>query len=107
MKLNVNIYIIDFHINFGINIDCLMDYKGLDLIPLVDEPSHESIFDISFLSPLPNILPYTACQVNNFLDKIITTQDGGIQKYLICQIRKVLIDDTWLDRSKLSKIMKF
>ena len=46
MKLNDNIYIIDL-IDFGIsstfNLDCLVDYKGLDVIPLVDEFSHELI----------------------------------------------------------------
>jgi len=37
------------------------------------------------LSPLSYIFPYTTCHVDKFLDdKIITTQDGGIQKYLIC-----------------------
>ena len=84
MKLNDNIYIIDLSIDFDIcsifNIDCLVYYKGLDVIPLVDEPSYELIFESSFLSPLPDILPYITCQVDKFLDdKIIITQDGGIK----------------------------
>ena len=62
-----------------------MDYKGfINVIPLVDEPSHEPIFKSPFLSLLSDILPYTVCQLNKFLDdKIIITQVGGIQKYLI------------------------
>jgi len=70
--------LIDFDISSTFNIDCLVDYKGLiNVIPPVDEP----IFKSSFLSPLPNILPYTACQVDKFLnDKNITTQVSGIQK---------------------------
>jgi len=83
------IYVIDLLINFDINstfnIDCLVDYKGFDLISLVDEPFHKLIFESSLLSPLSDILPYTACQVDKFLDdKFITTQVGGVRKYLIC-----------------------
>ena len=62
-----------------------MDYKSRDVIPFVDEPFHEPILESPFLLLLPDILPYTACQVDKFLDdKIITIQDYGIQKYLIC-----------------------
>jgi len=65
MKLNNNIYIINLFIDLGIsytfNIDSLMNYKSLDVIPLVDEPSPKPIFEISFLSPLPDILPDTTC----------------------------------------------
>jgi len=109
MKLNNNIYVIHLSIDFDIcsifNIDCLVYYKGLDVIPLVDEPSYELIFESSFLSPLRDILPYTTCQVNKFLDdQIITTQDGVIQKYMICWTKKILIDNTWLDGSELPKI---
>ena len=78
MKLNENAYAINLFINVGIsftfNVEYLVDYKGLDVIPLVDEPFHELIFESPFLSLLPDILLYTACQVNKFLDnKIITT----------------------------------
>ena len=110
MKLNDDIYVIylfiDFGISFTFNIYYLVDYKSLiNVISLVDEPSHKLIFESPFLSPLPDILPYTTNQVDNFLDdKIITTQDGGIRKYLICWTGKVPIDDIWLDRSELSKI---
>ena len=77
--------------------------KVINIIPLVDEHSHEPVFESPFLSPLPDILPYTACQVDKFLDdKIITNQVGGIRKYLIW-MGKVPIDDTWLDRSELPK----
>ena len=52
MKLNENAYAINLFINVGIsftfNVEYLVDYKGLDVIPLVDEPSHEPIFQ-----PLP------------------------------------------------------
>ena len=88
MKLNDNIYAINLFINVSIsytlNVEYLADYKGLDVFPLVDKLSHESIFESHFLSLLPDILPYTTCQVDKFLDdKIITTQDGEIQIYLI------------------------
>ena len=69
----------DFGISLTFNIDCLVDYKGLDIIPLVDEPSYEPTFESPFFSPLSDILPYTSCQIDKFLDdKIITTQVGGI-----------------------------
>jgi len=97
MKLNYDIYIIDLPIDFGVsstfNIYYLVDYKCfINIIPLVDEFSHESIFESPFLSPLSDILSYTICQVDKFLnDKIITTQVGGIQKYLICWTEKIPI----------------
>jgi len=57
-----NIYVIDFSIDFDINstfnIDCLVDYKDLDVIPPVDESSPESIFESPYLSLLPNISLY-------------------------------------------------
>ena len=63
-----------------LNIDCLANYKDLiNIISLVDEPSHEPIFESHFFPTLPDILSYIACQVDKFLDdKIITTQVGGI-----------------------------
>jgi len=75
MKLNDDIYVIDFETSFTFNIHCLVDYKDLiNIIPLVDEPSHEPIFKSSFLSSLRDTLPYSACQVDKLLDdKIITT----------------------------------
>jgi len=87
--LNNNIYVIHLPIDFGIcstfNIDCLVYYKALYVISLVDEPYHEPIFENPFLSSLPDILPYTACQVDKLLDnQIITIQNDGIRKYLIC-----------------------
>jgi len=62
-----------------------MNYKDLDVISLVYGLSYEPISKSPFLSQLPDILPYTICQVDKFLDdKIIITQDGGIRKYQIC-----------------------
>ena len=79
--MNDNIYVIDLSIDFDtsstFNINCLVDYRGLDVILLVDESSHEPIFESLFFSPLPDILPCTVYQVDKFLDdKIITTQVG-------------------------------
>jgi len=109
MKLNDNIYAINLFINVSIsstfNVEYIVDYKGLYVIPLVDEPSRDPIFKSPFLSPLPDILSYTACQIDKFLDdKIITTKAYGIRKYLICWTEKVPINDTWLDESELLKI---
>ena len=55
MKLNDNIYVIDlinFSISLTFNIDCLVDYKGPDVISLVDELSHEPILESPFLLAL-------------------------------------------------------
>jgi len=49
MKLNDKVYVINLFINIGINstfnIECLVDYNDLDVIPLVDKSSHEPIFE--------------------------------------------------------------
>ena len=62
----INLFI-DFGINSTFNVDCLVDYKDLDVISLVNESSHKLILESLFLSPLPDILPYIACQVDKFL----------------------------------------
>jgi len=52
MKLNDNVYVINLFINISIsstfNIEYLVDYKGLDVIPLADETSHEPTFESPF-----------------------------------------------------------
>ena len=52
MKLNDNVYVINLFINVGIiltfNVEYLVDYKGLDVIPLVDESSDKPIFESLF-----------------------------------------------------------
>ena len=52
MKLNDNIYAINLFINVDIsstfNVEYLVDYKGLDVIPLIDELVDEPIFESSF-----------------------------------------------------------
>jgi len=45
-----------------------VDYKGLDFIPLVDEPYAEPIFESPFLHPLQNILPNTVDKVDKNLE---------------------------------------
>ena len=87
MKLNDNIYVINLLVDFDVistfNIDCLVDYKGLDVISFVDELSPEP-FREPLLFTTTSVFPYAACQIDKFLnDKIITTQLGVIQKYLI------------------------
>jgi len=80
--INLSIHV---DISSTFNVEYLVDYKSLDVIPLINEPSHEPIFESPFLPPLSDILSYITCQVDKFLnDKIITTQDNEIQKYLIC-----------------------
>ena len=82
-KLNDNIYVIDFGISSTLNVNDLMDCKGLDFILLFGEPSLEHTFE----SPLPqlqDILPNRADKVDKILDdEIITTSDGGTRRYLV------------------------
>jgi len=48
-KLNDNVYVIDLSISSTFSIEDLVDYNGLDLIPLVDEPFYQPIFLEPFL----------------------------------------------------------
>ena len=43
-KLNDNAYVIDFDISFTLNVEDLVNYKRLDFILLIDEPSLKLIF---------------------------------------------------------------
>jgi len=48
MKLSDNVSDINLSINVGIsstfNVEYLVNYKSLDVIPIVDEPFHKPIF---------------------------------------------------------------
>ena len=67
----------------------LVDYKGLDFILLVDESSHEPIFERPSLPPLQGILPNTAHKVDKILDyEIITTSDVRLKDIWSIEKRK-------------------
>ena len=103
-KLNNNVYIIDLPKNFGIgsiNVEDLVDYKGLNFNPLVNEPSSEPIFEMRAPPFLHSqiILPNTADKVDKMM--IIATKDDGTRRYLVYWKRKAPTDDMWIDQSDL------
>jgi len=83
-KLNDNAYVIAVSISSTFNAKDLVDYKGLDVILLINELSPEPIFENSSLPPLQDILLNIADKVDKILDdEIIATSDGGTQNYLL------------------------
>jgi len=81
-KQNCNVYVIDFGISFIFNIEDLMDYKDFDFNPnnfLIDEPSHELIFERPSLPLISNSLSNTVNQIDKILDDEIIVA----RKYLV------------------------
>ena len=109
-KLNYNTYVIHlegFKISRTFNIDDLVDYKGPDVNsgdPLVDEPSLELFSENPSLPPLSEIHPNIVEKIDKILNnEIISNRVGGTRRYLI-RWKKILVGNTWLDRSDLQQI---
>lgn len=92
-RINDNAYVIYLPKEFGISstfkVKDLIEYQCLDFNhtnPLLDESRP--------LPPLPDILPSYTDKLDNIRnDEIISTQDGGIWRYLICLKGKSYADD--------------
>lgn len=95
-KINTNAHVQDLSDHLTFNIENLVAYKGPDFRlenSLVNESDPEPTFERSLLPPLPNIPP-TTDEINNILDdEIISTRDGGIQRYLVCWKGRPNFDD--------------
>jgi len=85
-RINDNAYVLNLPEGFGIslifNVEDLIVYKGpnFDLSnPLLDEPTQDLTSEGPSLTPLANLPPYAAEQINKIIDdEIISTTDGGL-----------------------------
>ena len=102
-RIGRNAYVVDLPHDYGIsssfNIEDLVAYKGLIVIPnnLFDEPLLDPI-DAPILAPLPLNLPYAHKEsVDTILDEhIISTRDGGVHHFLVCWQGQPDSDCTWI-----------
>jgi len=80
--------VVDLPLDFGIsctfNVEDLVPYRGTfdtPSDPFVDEPSQDLL---SESPPLPPKLSYATENIDSILDdQIVSTRDGGKQRYLI------------------------
>ena len=87
-----------FNISSTLNVNDLVDYNGFDFILLIDEPSHEPIFESTSLLPFQDIFPNTTDKVNKILDdEIMATSDGGTRSQLVRWKGKARTGDAWID----------
>jgi len=109
-KINSNAYIVDLSSDFGIspsvNIEDLVTYKGSIFSPdklLLNKPSPEPTFERPSLPPLSQRKSnHTTEQINKIInDQIVSTRDGGYQKFLVRWKGLTASVSSWIDRVEL------
>ncbi|KAI0491510.1 hypothetical protein KFK09_025770 [Dendrobium nobile] len=112
-KVNNNAYVLElpegFNMNPTFNIGDIVAFEGPDFNP--NNPLHNELYvtppgEIPGLPPLPN-LPHLprAEKIETILDdEIISTKDGGRQRYLVHWEGTPETEDTWIDREELQRL---
>ncbi|KAI0503728.1 hypothetical protein KFK09_014667 [Dendrobium nobile] len=109
-KVNNNAYVLDlpegFNMNHTFNVEDLVASEGPEFNPdnpLHNEPCENPPSEIPSLPPLPNLphLPISEKIEAILDDEIISTKEGGRQRYLVHWKGKPATDDTWIDREEL------
>ncbi|GFY88904.1 hypothetical protein Acr_06g0008440 [Actinidia rufa] len=114
-RIGPNAYVIDLPPDFGIsstfNIEDLVAFKGYFDNPTdpIFEPTHEPTIDhptTSDITPAPlPISPAPKEHINVILDEqIISTRDGGVQRFLVRWSGRRTSDDTWITSDDLQQI---
>ncbi|PKU65889.1 hypothetical protein MA16_Dca009218 [Dendrobium catenatum] len=109
-KINSNNYVLDllkgFNINHTFNIEYLVAFDELEFNPnnpLHDEPFVNLLSENPSLPSVPN-LPHSSNveKIEAILnDEIISTKEGGRQRYLVHWEGKSVTEDTWIERDEL------
>ena len=110
-RVGPNAYLLDLLPNYGIsstfNIEDLVAFKGIAVIPDTpfDEPLLDPI-DIPLPIPAPLNLPYARKEhIDAILDeKIVSTRDGGVQRFLVRWQGHPTSDCTWITRDELQQL---
>uniref|UniRef100_A0A2N9IA60 Reverse transcriptase n=1 Tax=Fagus sylvatica TaxID=28930 RepID=A0A2N9IA60_FAGSY len=110
-RVGPNAYLLDLPPDYGIsstfNIEDLVAFKGTVVIPDTpfDEPLPDLI-DIPLPIPAPLNLPYARKEhIDAILDEqIVSTRDGGVQRFLVRWHGRPTSDYTWITRDELQQL---
>ncbi|GFS36270.1 hypothetical protein Acr_00g0045010 [Actinidia rufa] len=114
-RIGPNAYVIDLPSDSGIsstfNIEDLVAFKGHFDIPIDPffEPTHEPTIDhptTSDITPAPLLIsPVPKEHIDAILDEqIISTRDGGVQRFLVRWRDCSASDDTWINSDDSQQI---
>uniref|UniRef100_A0A2N9GGF1 RNA-directed DNA polymerase n=1 Tax=Fagus sylvatica TaxID=28930 RepID=A0A2N9GGF1_FAGSY len=107
-RVGPNAYLLDLPSDYGIsstfNIEDLVAFKGTAVIP--DAPFDDPLpdpMDIPLPIPAPLNLPYARKEhIDAILDEqIVSTRDGGVQRFLVHWHGRPTSDCTWITRDEL------
>jgi hypothetical protein len=110
-RVGPNAYLLDLPPDYGIsstfNIEDLVAFKGTAVI--LDTPFDEPLpnpIDIPLPIPAPLNLPYARKEhIDAILDEqIVSTRDGGVQRFLVCWHGRPTSDCTWITCDELQQL---
>uniref|UniRef100_A0A2N9H5T6 Reverse transcriptase n=1 Tax=Fagus sylvatica TaxID=28930 RepID=A0A2N9H5T6_FAGSY len=110
-RVGPNAYLLDLPPDYGIsstfNIEDLVAFKGTAVIPDTpfDDPLPDPL-DIPLPIPAPLNLPYARKEhIDAILDEqIVSTRDGGVQRFLVRWHGRPTSDCTWITRDELQQL---
>ncbi|XP_038972521.1 uncharacterized protein LOC120104756 [Phoenix dactylifera] len=115
-RVGSNAYVVDIPSDFGINpvfnVEDLVAYRGPTTIPAdpFNEPDTDLTSNFETISPTPVLPPVPfSPQITDTMeqildDQIVSTQNGGYQRYLVRWHGRPPSDDTWISRNELQRL---